>query len=548
MKKTNKFKGLTLVELCISIATMSLVMILAVHLLGLSLKGFVGINEKITTEHEEATFAAMVNDKIRESTVLHTIPEKSFIDSKLTSTWEYVGVMDDVVIPAECSKTGERIPSAKALVYIEYLGKAKPTKYPDDERLIFNSGEGYFFRNIIGYNFTDSNGLIHDYSLKFNKVADDEDEAEAGTEKISNKLTFEFVSEIKDKNGNHVGDGDDVDIATMLSSINSAHIVYNGFEDNPAVAIAFQPHFLPIYGAAAKEDHPTVNIALVVDMSSGLLHLHPQPDGTVLRKIDAIKPILEDFVNDFAKNPNINIIFVPYSYWGGYQGVYGPENQEYIDNDEQEKHGLGSDYRKKTHTKYIYNVQNERDELLRVIDEMEPDGGSNCGDGLRIAYNQFSKLQDLGIDDEGNNFVIVVTGGCMNYYSIKDDDYGFKFTHGFRAPEWRDAYLENSSPIPPGVWDASTSGENDSGRYYMQHWKTLLDDDCHIDRSYFVGVFDQEIWNENSTALRKDIEVIEDTFGEYYKETIDFSEIKEIFKFIGEDILELIASVNGPHL
>ena len=164
--KDRMHKGFSLVELCIVLAVMSLVTILTLSLLSLSFHGFTASKQILDVSMQDADFASRINTAVRKSGTSFTIPEKSFTVDKLTTGWNYLGLMHDVRIPKEVSRTGHEIDSADALVYIEYAGDTAPENVPKGATLL-HTADGYFIQTIIGHSYTDVAGVRHDYSLIF---------------------------------------------------------------------------------------------------------------------------------------------------------------------------------------------------------------------------------------------------------------------------------------------------------------------------------------------------------------------------------------------
>ncbi len=414
--------GYTVVELAIACGLMALVIFGAAALMNLASRAAVGADVQITMVRQDEEFAAQLNETIRKTGTAFTVPKNSFAAANLTQGWNYLGVMDNVHIPAYSSMTGKEITSAQALVYIEYVGSAAPAFVPANANLLKNA-DGYFKQTVIAHAFTDSNGLKHDYSLVFHP-ADPVDTA-------AQSIQYEFNSTIKDAAGNLVGTGTGIDIDTMLNTLNAVQIVYKGSATNPAVALAFRSDFLPTYSVGMiRSNQPAATITLVLDLSgsmdTGL------GSGT---RLSALKEAAIHFVEELSKNDKINICLIPFSSFGAcnlnYSGLVVPST-------------------------FVYNASNDKAALIKAINSLNCNGGTNVGDGLRKAYFELKKLEDSGAT-MGTNFVILMTDGEMNAWSINQNS-ASRILDFYTGPDRIPPYVAynagSSSPhyIETGVW------------------------------------------------------------------------------------------------
>lgn len=380
MRMRKQHKGYTLIEIVFALVLMSFVLILATAMVNLTTKGFLGTNTQVTLVREDSEFAAKLNETIQESTSSFTVPKQSFIEEKLTSGWNYLGLMNNVHIPETCSRTGKEIASAQALVYIEYVGTTAPASVPEDCNLL-NNVDGYFIQKILGHAFTDSNGLNYEYSLVFQPTNPVNTAAQT--------LIYEFNSTITDADGNLVGSGTGIDIDTMLNALNSVQVVYKGSEVNPAVALAFRSDFLPTYSVGMiNTNKPAATIVMVLDVSGSM---GSGFSGTT--RIQALKDTASDFVEKLSANDKINIIIVPFSSYAGYR-LSNPQ--------------------------WSYNAYSELDALRNRINGLNANGNTNVGDGLRRAYYEIQNLQDAGTE-MGSIFMLLMTDGEMNTASRTRD-------------------------------------------------------------------------------------------------------------------------------
>lgn len=290
--------------------------------------------------------------------------------------------MKDVHIPAFCSRTGEEIDSAPALVYIEYIGDNAPATIPADANLLHTS-DGYFLQYVMAHSFTDREGVKHEYSLTFYPT--DPKQAAAQT------ITYEFVTSVTDPKGASLGGGTGIDIDTMLSALNAIQVVYKGSTENPAVALSFRSDFLPTYSVDVMQNNqPSATVTLVLDLSGSM----SERFGADTR-LAALQKAAISFVEELSKNDKVNICLIPFS-------NYGTNPMNYISG---------------TPRKYVYNASDDKDELIYTIQDLYSVGGTNVGDGLRRAYYELKSLESSGTE-MGSNFLILMTDGAMNQWSI----------------------------------------------------------------------------------------------------------------------------------
>lgn len=426
MRMRKKHKGYTLIELVFALVLMSFVLILATAMVNLTTKGFLGTNTQVTLVREDSEFAAKLNETIQESTSSFTVPKQSFIEEKLTSGWNYLGLMDNVHIPEACSRTGKEIASAQALVYIEYVGTTAPASVPEDCNLL-NNVDGYFIQKILGHAFTDSNGLNYEYSLVFQPT----DPVNTATQ----TLIYEFNSTITDADGNLVGSGTGIDIDTMLNALNAVQVVYKGSEVNPAVALAFRSDFLPTYSVGMiNTNKPAATIVMVLDVSGSMGH-----EFSSTTRIQALKDTATDFVEKLSANDKINIIIVPFSSYTGYR-LSNPQ--------------------------WSYNAYSELDALKNRIRELKASGNTNVGDGLRRAYYEIQNLQNTGTE-MGSIFMLLMTDGEMNTAS--------------RTRDGRNYYM-GADIVPP-----KTSTTTSYARQYTTIWGQKIVDE-YTTTNYLISL------------------------------------------------------------
>lgn len=488
MKKANAYRGMTLAEVCIALVLMSSVILIAVSLLGLTSRGFLGVNTQIKLAREDAAFAAQLNETIQESTASFTVPKASFTEEKLTAGWHYLGLMENTRVPACVSRTGSEISSAQALVYISYLGTAAPASVPADCNLLSNT-DGYFSQKVLGHAFTDPDGMKYDYSLVFHP--------KNSVNTAAQSIIYEFSSSITDASGHVVGSGTGIDIDTMLSSLNSIQVVYKGSASNPAVALAFRPDFMPTYSVGMlNAEKPAATIAMVLDLSGSMAGKLKSSTQT---RIAALKEAAVNFVEQLSVNDRVNLILIPFSTGAAYSNIYSSG----------------------TPTDFAYNVASDKDALKALIHSLRATGNTNVGDGLRAAYYQLEQLKNGGAD-LGAEFVILMTDGEMNTSSMNT---GANSASNF--------YLGANMPPPRTYVNAGCA------RQYMQVWARKIVAE-HSTTNYLISL-DGGMSVADRTALEAE-------FGTEVMDVSSLTEFNETFDRINNKINEVMWAFEGPRL
>ncbi|MEG1621668.1 MAG: prepilin-type N-terminal cleavage/methylation domain-containing protein, partial [Oscillospiraceae bacterium] len=129
MKKIKKLlsnnQGFTLIELVIGIVLTAIVILISTRMF-LSAE-FVGTNATFNIKEQGRFVTETLDNSIKYANAVFTVPKNSFVDSKLTKAWNYIGVKENVQTPPALvdGKTGV---VAKALVHIKSVGDTEPTE------------------------------------------------------------------------------------------------------------------------------------------------------------------------------------------------------------------------------------------------------------------------------------------------------------------------------------------------------------------------------------------------------------------------------------
>ena len=502
--KRRAHKGFSLIELCIVLAVMSLVITLAVSLIQMSVHGFSATKQILDVTMQDAEFAQRICTAVRESGTSFTIPEKSFTEDKLTAGWNYLGLMKDVPISEDASRTGSAIDAADALVYIEYVGETAPSVLPAKSELL-HTADGYFIRTVIGHSYTDVSGVEHNYSLVFTPTDPFNHAAQT--------ISYSY--------GSASGDGEDGgggnSINTLLEAVNAIQVVYQGSESNPAVAIAFRSDFLPTLSVNSLISNKIKGtVVMVLDVSSSM-------NGS---RITTLRSTARSFVEELSKNNELNILLTVFS---------GFANKS-------------TDFTKSICPDPLLTLANaytDRDRLLRTIDAISTSQYTNLGDGLRVVYHELNRHPEIA---ENPIFLIVMTDGEVNTCTcVKKSGgrsgysywgWGGSVTYGesdfYLGDEiYRDSSFENK-------YVCNYQSDSSLSRKYYQYFGR------EINTLYKPKTFLISMYNGMSAGDKAALEaVFNDT------ETFDASSLTqftEVFEQINKNISSAMWAFEGPRL
>lgn len=344
-------KAITLIELCIVIVLMSIISFSIVNIIGLSNKSKEGTFTKVNIADSEALFLDQLTEAVRTSTTQFTMPKNSFINEKMTPKWDYLGIMEDVHIPAVVSATGEEIASTRALVYVQYQGTTRPTRIPDDCNLIERQVEGdsgmethYFLQKILGHDFVDKNGVVYTYTLVFYPT--DETNIAAQT------VNYDFKLEMKDQDGNVLGEPVS-ELKNLIATVNSIQIVYRGSTSNPATGLAFRSDYIPsgVNIDKGQQEKPST-IFMILDISGSM------KDNS---KITHLKSAANTFITKLSGREKVKLVIIPFS-------------------------------SKATHSEYGDTYSQKIEAATNEINNLKANGATNTGGAFRVAYYIANKL------------------------------------------------------------------------------------------------------------------------------------------------------------
>ena len=495
--KANSRRGFTLVELCIVLVVMSLVISLAVSLIFMSVKGFSASRQMLDVAMQDADFASRICSAVRESGTSFTIPEKSFTVDKLTTGWNYLGLMHDVNIPASASRTGKEIASADALVYIEYAGDTEPASVPSNARVL-HTADGYFIQTIIGHSYTDVSGNVHNYSLVFSPTDP--------FNRAAQTISYSFTSTTGEDG--ELGNGQSIE--TLLEAVNAIQVVYQGSETNPAVAIAFRSDFLPTLSVNSMTSNKIKGtVVLVLDVSSSMNNT----------RITTLKSTARSFIEELSKNNELNILITIFS-------GYANKN---------------SDFNKSICPSPLITLANaydDRDRLLATIDSITTSQYTNLGDGLRVVYHELNRHPEI---TENPIFLLVLTDGEVNSCTCKKKSGGSYW--------YTPTYTESDFYYGDEIYNGKTfenkyvcnyQSSSTLARKYYQYFGREINK-IFKPKTYLISMY-----NGMSASDRMALEEVFDDSESF--DASSLTQFTEVFEQINQNIASAMWAFEGPRL
>ena len=483
MKKSNK--GVTLVELVIVLSLLTFGIGIAVNMILFSRNAQAKTLEEFDFQSEMRQSSQIINNEIRNSTVVFAVPQNTFNNKK--AMWNYLGLKD--------SKT-----------LVQYTWNESANDH--DEKILYKSDKDISL------------------NLMFKK------------KNLDSKL-IEFTLQ-----GYIDGKSDPkMTIKSELEAFNSLVVEDGGTPSYPATALAYRTDDTP--GPTTKAGKKVVAaVTLVLDKSGSMndamdgnkagayngrwenelvwktrwewswsewkwVEVEYQDWEWVWKedwrdaRIDIMKDKANKLVNQFENNVYVSII----SYSNSANG---------------------------THT--FRNAKDEITSLQSDISKLQANGGTNIGDGMRKGFYALKKISQnpkqidssLPSNTEVIPYLIVLTDGEPTYYSgISTSDNG-----SYRIA---DGDVDNSYIHGPGdKYNDNTTG------YVKKIADDLIKGGGLNIRTYAIGftAVPSEITKAKNIAIH--------TNGKYYEANSDV-QLEEIFDEIGGTILKEMWHIYGPY-
>jgi prepilin-type N-terminal cleavage/methylation domain-containing protein len=358
-------KGLTLIEVVLTIAIFSIVIIVSFSLLGISSKPHKIISNEFSIQSNVRIIMQKLTDYVVDSSAIfiHDDIEDVFTDNDIYSfeinSTGVVKVDEEFV-----TKFGRQSEFKDALE--KYKGWNFLTLSADGKELrefIYKEedGKGYYeFNRVFDRKLTDELDIVFEIDFKKNS-----------TNYEDNLLSFQLVGKNSDK------DKEQVNITTEIKAINTLQVVdRSGYK--PGKVLFFRNNL----DAQAA-------IAMVLD-KSGSMKEYTSVNGKSISKISALKDQAEELIDSFSALDNAEISLIPFS-----TNANNP---------------LGLTSSRDTITLNSFLNKN-----LSYAS-----GGTNIGDGIRRAYHILKKYNDESLANrEANKYLIILMDGVPTYASVK---------------------------------------------------------------------------------------------------------------------------------
>lgn len=477
-------RGFTVLELMLALSLTVVVMTLGIQLFSLTVSGLNFTVNETKMQADARLFAAEVNNHVRYSKAVFTIPQSSFREDNLTKDWNYMGVMENVTVPAGRSHTGSSFKARKALVHIIAQDKdGKPAKQPEDN--LITSGEATFVQRILGYSYVDDRtGKEIEYSLVFDKKNPSD---------ADQKLSYTFKTELIPASGNKA---DYLKFETSLESLNSLQVIHKGSKTNPSVAIAYR---------TGNKDLVVGHVSMVLDISGSMGwtmsgRARPKPGES---RIEILKDKGQVFIDKMSENENVDIGLFPFA--GSvdlrmYSGDYSDGN-------------------------IFKSASHNKEELKRRIRDLPHGGGTNTGDGLRYSYY---RLQDhnatVTAPQKPVNYLILLVDGDSNLYS-------------YTEPTGVDRHFF----MDDGIKGYKISRQDFyNGGYYVGEIAKLYNKNTKV----FFIVFSSDVSTNGVNSIKKAFHLD----NKHLFRATDATKLNEAFDLIQEEIKRDLWYLNGPKL
>ena len=245
-------RGFTLVEVIVAATLLTSVLTIAFSMMLTGIRAQKAGNEEAGLQTSARIVSETVNQVVRYSSAVFTIPVSSFREDNLTEDWDYIGLSNDQTEIVRYTSNG--------------TGHDKDVLVPAREGIT--------------------------YQLQF--VKEDKDNG--------NKLLRFTIETLK----NGVSSGR-ITIDTQLGALNSLQIIDRSTFDNPATAVAYRGDSRPMAIVGA--------VSMVLDTSGSMKENvnGQETSDPVKEKINILKHDASALVDGFAQEDNVLLSIVPFS-------------------------------------------------------------------------------------------------------------------------------------------------------------------------------------------------------------------------------------------
>jgi prepilin-type N-terminal cleavage/methylation domain-containing protein len=345
-----------------------------------------------------------------------------------------------------------------------------------------------------------------DYKIVFKKVEEDYEE------KI---LGFSIIGFIKDKPieydeyGNPIGH---ITIVSQTESLNSLQIVHKGDGTEPATAIAYRTGQRD--EPEIEELKPIAQIALVLDTSGSMdwtmdgRTTYREQDKRITKLKNSAKTLLDSF--DATEYPHY-VSLIPFS-----TSANNPDP--------------------------FLLVEDNISTLKSNINNLDAEGGTNTGDGLRRGYYQIinNRSNTDFVDKEVSDYLIILVDGVSTFGSITGKSPLEFFTS--------DGNIDERDWSRGNVEGHGSSLDETYGTPYIEEVGDMITNDGNIN-VYVIGFGENDSeFRDNLNHIGQSTGASENEEGNYYYLAGDEDELNIIFGDIQKEILNELWYIDGPQL
>ncbi len=386
--KINNRKAFTLIEVVLTVAILSMVLLIVFSIFDMSFKPHAIVNHEFVLQSNVRLASQKIASLIRKSSALFVYKS---IDPVLTSdvfpesnSSSNIIVIDDAFI----NNSPKRTELEKAIE--KYRGWSFITLSSDGKELrefIFHkdpsTGKGYYtLQRILEKQSLGNSDMVYEIEFKKNKPFSED-----------NLLEYSITGKLLD-DANKSSSVKPINIKSEVEALSSLQVVDKGDYKTRAKVMFYRTEERPM-GVDAE-----AAVTMVLDISGSM---GEGMDGEASStsnpsRISIMRDKAKDLVNKMASLENININLIPFSNSSNLPNAW--ENYKY--------EGRTKD------PKAWKNAKNDNGELNDLIGKLVATNGTNVGDGIRRAYYRLKEYPNK----EANKYLILLMDGVPTFASV----------------------------------------------------------------------------------------------------------------------------------
>lgn len=376
--KPCKREGVTIIELLLTIALFSLVILVGFSLLNLSSKPLAIANQEVDLQSYTRSAITTIIDYIEKASAIfiHGDIENVFTDNDIyppsKTTSEVIKVDEDFIGSKNMSKKSEFLSALEKYKGWNFIVLSEDGKELREFIYREDNNKGYYeLRRLIKYQSIDDFDITFDIDFKLDTPSTHD-----------NYLAFTLIGKDSKR-------ANPMEITTKVHAYNSLQVVdRSGYK--PGKVLFFKEN---LDSKAA--------VAMVLD-TSGSMRYDTIYEGSTIKKIEALKISAKNLINSFVNLDNVSLSLIPFN-----TSANGPGE--------------------------LKSVRTSISDLKERIEKLEANGGTNIGDGIRRAYHILKKFNDASVEnEEANKYLIIIMDGLPTYGTI-DNRYNTSETRDFSS-------------------------------------------------------------------------------------------------------------------